>query len=468
MALTVDVPFPYKQFTDSQFFLVDKNGKFISEKYYTLSPDRRVLTFTSPSSLGISKDDDVRFTFCHNHGRYHIHKKEIHIDCVGGKQTYDIPSPFGKLVDLETRYVVFYNRLRIDIRMKDYHIDSIDGKLHINPDAISIASGDTLDIVCFYTGNRDTDAIPYLPMSGYIELKRHEIDRNYNNNLMAIFINGKLIPRELVTHMSNNLYKINKDIKTRYNLDIRNMSPRIASIAPFYQKNFFNEEIETIHRSWYDLSCEVTVPCTPKGRRTLEDFIDPIMLDPSIFEGLPFTSYYITLFHHGVLEDFDDNGSISYKFRMYRNDYDDIISNVNVYMYLRYRARNREEEYDDESVTKYLMMNINTELKSTDKNVVMCSMPVSSIFRYDTTRANMNPDGIVIKFETQESYTERPKYVYYELEASNFEHDNYVSIFEFVVSTEPNGEGFVKYRKHISLVPTNEQEIEYNVVNGLI
>ena len=54
--MKVYIPYPYPQFTDTEFFLTDSNGLFISDIYYDLSDDRKKVIFKSnASSLGLTK-----------------------------------------------------------------------------------------------------------------------------------------------------------------------------------------------------------------------------------------------------------------------------------------------------------------------------------------------------------------------------------------------------------------------------
>ena len=465
----VDIPYPYKQFTDTEFFLTDQYGRFISQKYYTLINDRKTVQFVDGSPLGIRGKNDVRFTFCHNHNRYHINKIEQSIVCTKDTYEYDIISPYGEVEDLEIRYLVFFKKYQLDLVNKEFSIDSYNGKLYINSSIFTIEGGEELDILCFYTGTEDNKTITTLPMSGYIELKRNEIDRNFNNNLMAIFVNGKLIPRKDIIHMSNSIYKIGTDIKSRYNVDIRSMSPKISSIVPFYKNNYFNKELEVPQSTSHTMNFQVTVQgeYTKHNRYVMEDFFSPIMIEPSILKGYPPESeLYITLFHHGANSEFDEN-LIMYTFKTYKNDYTETPSDMKVVAMLRYKTTTRDEEYENESPTKILVGTIPSSITQTTYDTPLFCLPVKDFFA-DTERTDKKLDGIILKFEIEDSMPERPKYIYYELEATNFEHNDYVGVFEFVVSSEKNGKGFIYYRKHIDLLPTNKEEIFKNVEEGLV
>ena len=462
--MKVDIPYPYPQFTDTEFFLTDSNGLFISDIYYDLSDDRKRVIFKSnASSLGLTKNSDIRFTFCHNHNKYHIYKFEQHVICKSGVIQYNLESPFKKIVDIKSRYRVFYNRHAIDLERKDYTIDNYNGKIGLHQ-FTHVKDGDTLDIVTFYTGSDKNQVVSNLPMSGYIYLKRNEIDRNYNNNLMAIFVNGKLIPRNKIVHMSNNIYKISEDINTRYNLDVRNMSPRVNSIAPFYQKN--NLTIDTpMQNSIYDFPCSLEIVTNKHNRHSLDIDFNPVMIDPSLLPNKE--NYFITLMHHGyVLEDDYVNTSLKYNLKFYRDDYAEQNEPVKIVTLLRYRSHNREEERIQTSYTPLLMGTIN-EVHETSKDIPLYSIRIESVVKGDFSNADKHLDGVLCRFQIESPVKEDSKPVYYELTSDYFEKDEYIGVFEWVVSTDINGTGDILYRKPVYLIPKNKQEI-YNNIDKLI
>lgn len=458
--MKVDIPYPYSQFTDTEFFLTDSNGLFISDIYYDLSDNRRTVIFKSnASSLGLTKNSDIRFTFCHNHNKYHIYKFEQHVICKSGVIQYDLDSPFKKIVDIKSRYRVFYNRHALDLERKDYTIDNYNGKIGLHQ-FTNVQDGDTLDIVTFYTGSDENGTVSNLPMSGYIYLKRNEIDRNYNNNLMAVFVNGKLIPRDKIVHMSNNIYKISEDINSRYNLDVRNMSPRVNSIAPFYQKN--NLTIDTpMQNSIYDFPCSLEIVTKKHNRHSLDIDFNPVMIDPSLLPNKE--NYFITLIHHGyVLDDDYGNTSLKYNLKFYRDDYAEQSEPVKIVTMLRYRSHNREEERIQTSYSTLLMGKIN-EMHETSKDIPLYSIRIESVVKGDFSNADKHLDGILCRFQIENPVKEDPKPVYYELTSDYFEKDEYIGVFEWVVSTDINGTGDVLYRKIVYLTPKNKQEIYGNI-----
>ena len=459
--LKVKIPYPYEQFTDTKFFLTDATGYFISDAYYDITDNDRYVTFKAGSPIGLVSGSDIRFTFCHNQEYYHIQKFEYHIKCKEGIHEYKIKSPFNKIRDLNLRYRVFFRRVQMnqDKDAKQYNIDNYTGILYIDSH-ITVKEGDDLDIVCFYTGNEINKSIPELPMSGYIYLKKNEIDRNYNNNLMAVFINGKLIPRSNIIHESNNVYKISKDIKTRYNLDIRNMSPRISSLVPFYKRNVPRVLDYNIQQWTTEIPCKIFVPSDnydkAKHRYRIEDICNPIFIQYPLLTT--HQDYYLTLVHHGYSE---NNNPISYTLKFFQDDYIKYNSEVKVLTELRYRTEGYEEEYEL-SPTRILMGMLPKVMGNTSEDIPLFSIQIKNIIENDTYRNDKHKDinGLKFYFEILPTQKDRRQYIYYELISSNYEINNYVGVFDIVISSEKNGNGIVHYRKRINLLPMNRKEIE--------
>ena len=60
---------------------------------------------------------------------------------------------------------------------------------------------------------------------------------------------------------------------------------------------------------------------------------------------------------------------------------------------------------------------------------------------------------------------ERPKLyerneIYYELVSSSYQEFNCINAFEWRISTKPDGDGDILYKKYIRLLPSNVAEIE--------
>lgn len=231
--LDIEIPFPYKQFTEMQFFISDNEGRLIPQAYYDRI-NERTIRIKNAVPFGITEEDDIKFTFCHNKGQYAVQKMDLHISGEDGIRKYDINSPYYAMLDLRTRFKVFLNR-RALVQGKDYSINIYRGYIKFE-DHIMINLRDDIDIICFYTGTKYNKAIPELPMSGYIYFNKYEIDRNLNKNLMAVFVNGKLVQRKDILDISNNIHKVSRDIRSRYNLEVLNLSPRVDSLVPRFKR----------------------------------------------------------------------------------------------------------------------------------------------------------------------------------------------------------------------------------------
>ena len=303
--IRVEIPFPYKQFTDMEFMVTDLSGKLIPDNTFLREDDTHILFMSADATnLGINNGDEIRFTFVHNKGCYHINKVEYHLTAQSSVKKYNIDaSPFAELLDLDVRFKVFYNRtLLYQHDTTTYSFDSRTGTLKFDED-FKLTTGARIDIVCFYAGNKQNFAIPCISMSGYIYLKKNEIDRNYNKNLMAIFMNGKLVDRDILIDMSNNIHKISTDIGSRYNLEVKNMSPKIDALVPFYKKMAHVTDIPKQYMyKEIPIIFNIPKPDKPHNRK----YIDPTLLNPITFFGLlpPADHYlhYITLMHHGSNE----------------------------------------------------------------------------------------------------------------------------------------------------------------------
>lgn len=228
----VTIPFPYKQFTEMQFFIIDKEGKLIPSSYYDRI-DNYTIRIKDNTDLQISSDRDLKFVFAHNKGQYAVQKMELNFECETNKYQYNLLSPYYMILDIRNRFKVFFNRKEL-VHGVDYTINIYKGILNLS-DSIDVKNGDSLDVICFYTGTKYNKAIPELPMSGYIYYNKNEIDRNLNKNLTAIFVNGKLVDREDELDISNTIHKISTDIKSRYNLEVLNLSPKVDSLVPKFK-----------------------------------------------------------------------------------------------------------------------------------------------------------------------------------------------------------------------------------------
>ena len=465
--LFVKIPFPYKQFTDFNFFITDHYGKFISEKYYDRVDDYTI-KLKAGSPIGVQSGNKLRFTFCHNKGRYQVKKQEVHFEAKSGSYlptpVINIPipqfqPPYNKIIGLNVKYIVFVNRNYVEPE-EDYTIDPNEGAIYVNYEY----KAKSVDLVAFYTGNYKDFAIADLPMSGYIYLNKHDIDRNYNTNLMAVFINGKLIPRNQILHISNTIYKINKDIKMRYNLEVKSMSPRINSLVPWYKSACTKFDLD-IPKQYYaqDLLCHVCTGIWPKKNR---NYIDPSAFYPFMPEAEDLITkkkdWYLTLMHHGNL---NNKVKLSYTLKFFPDDYNPNPCDINVVLQMHHRCN--RDEFEADSIKAFTLGTLPSQIESTNASEAMFSIKISDIIAKDTAQ-DPPVDNILIRFEYKTKTQTDPQFIYYELDSSTYEDNEggFVDVFDVVVSTEKNGEGYIYYTRPMLFMPRNYKEIEESIEEG--
>lgn len=447
-AMNIKIPFPYKQFKDMNFFITDIDGKFISEKYYERIDDDTIhFSGENVYYLNLTVDDDIRFTFCHNKEFYHINKFEYTFNLTEGINSYKVPLTFGQIMDLNARYKIFYNRTYLDPE-KNYNFSLYEAKLIFDDDFI-ITTGDEVSILVFYTGNKLNDTVADLPMSGYINLKRHEIDRNYNNDLLAIFVNGKLVDRENIIHMSNNMYKINKDIKSRYDLQVKCLSPKINELIPFYKthSNMMTKPKQYQYQE-FPCSCFIKGYDIPHGRYILDADLDPITIHDLL---MIHKEYYISLVHHGVSE-FSDK-SIRYTINFYRDDFYPEPEQVSVIGQIK--SINDYHEYVSDSPTALLIGKLPATMSQVLTDQVLMSTKIENIYISDTDNHDEDISGIICRLKILDNKLNIKYPIYYTLETTDYELNNYVNILEWVISTKKDGNGEIIYRKTINCFPYN-------------
>ena len=458
--LVVDIPFPYPQFTEMEFFLTDCFGNYIPSSYYErLDENRLWFPSSSVTSLNLSDVDEIRFTFVHNRGMYAINKLEYTTKTKDGVFEYKLPSPFNQLMDLNMRYRVFYDRkLLFGDTMYEYTINKYTGTIIFDNEDFNLEGDKDLTVLMFYTGNKYNTAVPTLPMSGYVYFKKHEIDRNYNKDLCCFFLNGRLVHRDNIIKMSNNIYKISKDLKSRYNIEAFSMSPKIDELIPFYKKAGRKNTIPQQY-TYKEMEVMFYVPrdnatIEPHGRKILEPLTANILTVPH--HVLPnHDNWYITLIHHGVDEgEFFEERSLSYNIEFYRDDYSTQPEPVNIIGQIRLQG-NFEPDIPN-SPTAMLIGTIPQEISTCISDTVLCTVQAKTIYDADTYNHGKDIDGVLVRLEIEpfDKKHERPR-IYYEMEATEYEKDNYVNVFEWIVSEEANGQGQEYYRKVINMFPDN-------------
>lgn len=452
--LDITIPFPYKQFTDTEFFLTNTVDKlFIPQKYYSRS-DEYTIHFSpdNVAKLNITTDDEIRFTFAHNQGLYHVHKQEYTFVLKKNVYEYRIPHvPFGYISDLDVRYKVFYNRKFIH-PYRHYKFNLWNGLLIVLNDDFQFNEGDELSILLFYVGNHKlNNTITDLPMSGYINLKRNEIDRNYTNDLMVVYVNGKLVPQEYITQMSNSLFKVSKDIQSRYNLEVRSLSPRVNELVPYFKTHANIPDIPTQYQyQEFPCYCFISGYENPHGRYILDADLDPITIHDLL---MTHKDWYISLLHHGVKE-YAKDSYMRYTLNFYRDDYYPEPEEVRVIGQIR--GIHDDHDFVEDSPTALLIGKLSPSMGQVLNDQVLMSVKINDIYNADTSNHNQDVSGILCRLVNIKNDFNDPHPVYYTLETSSYELNNYDYILEWVISTKANGKGEVIYRKTINCFPYND------------
>lgn len=459
--LRVDIPYPYPLFTDTPFFITDQYGMFISEYYYSISENRKYISFTPGAPLGLYNRDDIRFVFCHNHGEYAVLKKEVRIMTKKSVTNYVInDTPYDEMVNLQSRVRVFFRRKMITEPGGDYKFNDLTGTILLNAD-FNIQANEELVILFFYTGHLNTRATPYLPQSGYIYLNKHDILRNYNKRMLPIFVNGKLIPMNQVLDVTNNIHKISTDIKSRHDLQVLNASPKLDALIPFYKSRFFPDKgKEQKPRSYiFPVTLEVYANKQKKNRYHFEESANPIF-PMDLLEKYP--SCYLTLMHHGT-------AGITYTCKFYSDDYSETPENMGVYIILRSVGNDEETEPMDYAIKMGQVTTPHTNALATGP---ICGIQISNLissFNANTDAAKIARkavDGVYARFQIKpQTVVDQPVYVYYDLQSSGFEKVpmQYVGLFEWRLSTGINGGGKILYNKIVECIPTNLEEIKKEI-----
>ena len=479
--MIVDIPFPYRQFTDTEFFLTESNDgtrRLIPDDQYKRIGEYQIWIM-NPSSIGLTTDSEIRFTFCHNKNRYHVSKVEYHLFCeYEGQLEYDLTgSPYNYDMNLNNRFHVWYNRKEVT-QTKQFNIDSKYGKLYIQETWMTPQVGDRIDIVCFYTGVKlDANinhAIQKLPMSGYIYLKRHMIDRNYDNNLMAVFVNGELIPRDKIIEMSNNVYKIKEDIHMRHNVEVRNMSPRVDSLVPFYKKACY--QLESPKQYWYhDLASTICVgDLNPKNRKQLNSLLNPIYFDPSLLDNM---KLWISLMQRGRNHAGKDFSNLNYTLSFYETDYKENNETTPLQIIVELREKSNEGDKEYQSYTSVLLGELPATLNAIDEDYCFASTQIDKIFEIDKYNRTHYPEqygninralnGIVGRLQVPMNRKCKSKpIIYYSLESNMFTSEDKVGVLEWVVSTGRDGTGVRLWTTHIDFEPYHHIPSIYDENSG--
>ena len=443
--LKIIIPFPYKHFTDTKFILTSvKDNLFIPDDLYYYLNEREII-IPNPSDINIDKDTELRFTFIHQKNQKYIGKEEYHfiVSDLGIKEFFLPQSPYQSLIDLEKRIFVFYNRSRLD--KTSYTFDNSSGKILLMSNNLSFLVGDRLDIIIIYTANHKNKAINQLPESGYIYLSKYELDRNYNPDLMAVFVNGKLIDKEDILKLNNNVYKIKEDIKSRYNIEIKNLSPKIQSLIPFYKNHCLNITEEEDKKINKDLYCKIEVPNIniKKNRQNMKTLLNPIYFPPYIVQE----DCYINFILKG-------NKKINFNIKFYGNDYTNIYEDK-IYLLLQLRLM-REREFIDNSKSVIMIGTIDGYYTNPKEDTILNSVKMSKIVEMDYERNNTSINGILGRLQANPNIYNSKEPLYYKMQSNKIQNNTSVNVFEWTITSEIDNQGKLYYRKLISLEPDNK------------
>ena len=450
--ITLPIPFPYPQFYEMEWLLIAPDGRFVPEVYYD-KIDNFHIRFKDWNPFDSGYEEKFAFTFLHKHGFYAVNKFEQNVYAKRGVRTYQFNSPYDSLVDLQKRVKVFLNCHFLNPDLDLYSFDSETGIITFS-NKFTFKSTDLITMLCFYTGTKQADGtISRLPMSGYVEFRTPFEDRVWDKDSFAIFMNGKLLSRDLITDMSSTIHKINKDIKTRYNLEVLNMAPRISYITPYLLAAHKRQEVKDVV---WELACKLTVPYDEfyKPRYYIEpDIFNPVEWKPLFPHNL---NWYISLVHHGLNEaEKDYQQNLEYTLTFYKDEYTRNPESVMVVGQARLKGNIEEFHPDSESNT--LIGILPYKLTQNDKDRVLFSIQAATIIENDLDVSYLDYkdsiDGVMCRLEIQDEKKDKWYRVYYELYCNNYERDTEIEILEWVISSEPNGEGDVWYRKTIPFIP---------------
>lgn len=437
---TITIPFPYTQFTEMQYFITNSNDEFIPGTYFKNIDDN---TLISDVSLNLNIGDNLKFIFCHNKGFYDIQKLEQHIFSKINVNNYSIKSPYNvNSVHLNIRSLVFYNKKLLEPAY--YTIDYINGNLNIKS---QVEDNKDIDILYFFTGDIDNKSVSNIPMSGYLTFTKSEIDRNYNKNLFALFVNGKLQPSDYITDISNSIHKINTDIQSRYDVQALNMSTKIRALVPFYHK-MYTRENDNIQQSYSnDMQSVINVNNDNiiANRNSLYETFQPY------FDGNIDQSTYITL-----VQCVTESG---YTLNFYQDQYEVHSPAIpSIMCQVIHTGENIENIRDSSNsvlmgqlpATIYESDNITTEK-------VLFSISIKAIVIADNS-SNDEVKTVGFKFKINPQLTNEDFVpIWYDLSINSYPStgEHWINIFKFIVSSQPNGKGEILYTKNIKFYPTN-------------
>lgn len=458
MNYIIEIPFPYYNFTEFGFFVTLKDGTFIPEYYYDRIDDHHI-QLKDNYPYPIDKKVPFRFTFAHKHGFFAIGKKEQTWESGPFQYDYYFDSPYDNIVDLMKRTRVFVDGQFIPSTLEYYKWDNETGKLSLSRAFDFGREVHIITVLCFYSGtdiHNHTRAM--LPKSGYFEFLKKYADRLWDKNMFAAFLNGKLVSRDDIIDIDSRIHKISRDLKTRNDFNVFNMSPSVSFLAPFLRVAHSDDKNQ--HEWIYEMPCKLNVAYN--GVYTPRYYIDPQIIDPVEFNSMipKDGSFYITIVHHGTNKTPHER-ELNYTLKFFRDEYEQTPEQVGIFAQLRIKGNN-EPEIED-SATSLRVGTLPATMGTRLNDQVLFSF--NSKLVYDTDEYNREEykdsawlNGIEIRFEIQRQMKEEWTKCYYELRSNDYEYMNVVNIFTILISSGVNGTGKLYYTKPIFFLPYNEPD----------
>lgn len=450
--VTLEIPFPYPQFTEMQWILVAPNGRFVPEIFYDRIDDHHI-RFKNGNPFDAGAEEDFKFTFLHKHGFYAVNKFEQSLYATTGVLDYQFNSPYDGLVDLQKRVKVFINCEFLNPNLELYSFDNSTGSVRFSEN-FSFSPSDLITFLCFYTGTKMNDhTISRLPMSGYIEFRPMHIDRVYDKDLFAVFMNGKLVSRDDITDMTSNIHKINRDIKTRYNLEVMNMSPLISYMTPYLLAE--HKKVQDKKTVW-EFPCKLNIPYP--GVYHQRYYVDPDIFNPVEWKHLVPSNlgWYISLIHHGLNKaEKDYQKELTYTLKFFRDEYER--DPEPVYVMGQIRLKGNEEQFYPDHPSNTLIGILPSVMKNTSKDQCLMTIQAQTIWdndkEFNESVYGQSIDGIMCRLEINDQKIDHWHRLYYELVCNNYERDVEIEILEWRISAEACGEGEIFYQKTIPFLP---------------
>lgn len=469
----IELPIPWPNdgmFKDeTPFILIAPDGRYVADYYYRMIDGNTKLRFIdgkNPFNSGLTQQ--FKFIFYHKHGFYEVRKYTHNIVATSTSHTYKFNTIFNHTVDLNQRVQVFVDGKFLAPYSDLYYFDNTTGNITFHS-SIAISAGTMISFLCIYTGTgKENDrVVPMLHPSGYIEFAKKHADRVWNKDLFAVFLNGKLVSKDDIIDMSSTVHKIGRDLKSRYDLQVLNMSPSISYLTPLlrtfhtksYDKTYVREIMSSVH---------VGKPPILKPRY----YVNPDILNPVEWHHLvpDNMEWYISLIHHGTTKA-EKKKDLKYTLKFFRDLYADDPEPVKVIGQIRLKGNT--EQFYPEHPTQTLIGTLPSTLTNVVNDVCLMSIKAKTIYDADSEftqkitsirdggvavqvpKYENSIDGIMGRLEINEQHIDDWHRLYYELTTDNYERDIEVEVLEWRISSEKNGKGEIWYQMTIPFLSWN-------------